>query len=100
MRGGGAAVAPVALGHVGAELGRELRLTLALPTSTGSVEVRQQRLTAPPGAPRWHFSLRVRLEPSAGRIALRLEDLATGLRGGAVVTVPARPEGPAPLGPD
>lgn len=84
----------------GAELGRELRLTLALPTTTGSVDVRQQRLAAPPGAPRWHFSLRVRVAPSAERIALRLEDLATGLRGGAVVAVPPRPGSPPPLGSD
>jgi len=83
----------------GAELGRELRLTLALPTEAGSVEIRQLRLAAPPNAPRWHFGLRVRVPASAGRLALRLEDLATGLRGSAVVSVPAGPEATIPTPP-
>lgn len=72
----------------GPELGRELRLTIASPAEGGALDVRQQRLAAPPGAPRWHFTLAVRLASGSDRVALRLEDLATGLRGSAIVPVP------------
>lgn len=81
---------------VGPGLGRELRLTLALPADGGALDVRQLRLAAPPGAPRWHFSLSVRVTPAADRVALRLEDLATGLRGGAVLAVPEPASAMAP----
>ena len=70
---------------MGPTFGSAVRLTVAVPTPDGGVRVLQRLAAAPPGSALWRFDLTVDAPPDAERLALAVEELATGMRGGAVL---------------
>jgi hypothetical protein len=80
---------------VGPSFGGSVRLTLAVTAPKGAVRVLQRLASAPHGSPLWRFDLTVQPPPGASRVALTVEDLGSGLRGGAVLELPAADGEPA-----
>ena len=85
---------------VGPSFGRAVRVTLAAPDGSGSANVLQKLTAAGAGATgAWTFELTARVPAGARELAVRVEDLASGLAGSAVLDLAASARDGAAPGP-